>query len=247
MRERLFRSAALFAALSLLVPAPTFAQTAPAAAGAELNSFNAEQLDALLAPIALYPDALLTQVMMAATFPLQVVDASRWLEQPANKALTGDALIAALSKQTWDPSVKSLVPFPQVLATLNSKLDWTQQVGYAFATQQGDVMNSIQRLRLQAQIAGNLKSTEQQRVVVEKNIIVIDPANPKTVYVPVYIPPSFTAPGHIRATRLCTFRRRRATSWAPPLPRASPSPRAWRLLARCGVGHDRRGTVAMSM
>lgn len=188
MRGRLYRSVALFAALSLLVPAPTFAQTAPAAPGSEVTMFNAEQLDALLAPIALYPDALLAQVMMAATFPLQVVEASRWLEQPNNKALTGDALTRVLAQLTWDPSVKSLIPFPQVLAMLNAKLDWMQQVGYAFATQQADVMNSVQRLRQQAQAAGYLKSTEQQRVVIEKTIIAIEPASPKTVYVPVYNP-----------------------------------------------------------
>ena len=155
MRRTLYRSVAVVAALALVVPPPSFAQTpTPAVAGAEATAFNAEQLDALLAPIALYPDALLAQVLMAATYPLQVVEASRWLDNPANKSLTGDALTQALAGQNWDPSVKSLVPFPQVLAMLNSKLDWTQQLGYAFATQQADVMNSVQRLRLQAQAAG---------------------------------------------------------------------------------------------
>jgi hypothetical protein len=178
----------LLAALSLLIPPPSFAQTAPAASVAEVTVFNAEQLDALLAAIALYPDELLAQALMAATFPLQVVDASRWLEQPANKALTGDALTRALTHQSWDPSVKSLIPFPQVLATLNSKLEWMQQVGYAFSTQQADVMNSVQRLRAQAQAAGSLKTTEQQRVVTQKNAIVIVPVSPKTIYVPVYNP-----------------------------------------------------------
>jgi hypothetical protein len=123
---------------------------------------------------------------MAATYPLQVVDASRWLENPANKNLTGDALVQALAKQNWDPSVKSPVPFAQVLAMLNGQLDWTQQLGYAFATQQADVMNSVQRLRQQAQAAGYLKATEQQRVVVENTTIVIEPASPQTVYVPVH-------------------------------------------------------------
>jgi hypothetical protein len=115
------------------------------------------------------------------------VASARWLDDPANKNLTGDALAKALIHQPWDPSVKSLVPFPQVLATLNGQLDWTQQLGYAFANQQADVMDSVQRLRQQAQ-AGYLKTTEQQRVVVEKSTIVIEPTSPQTVYVPVYSP-----------------------------------------------------------
>ena len=186
MRRTLYRSVALVAALSVVLPPPSWAQATAAADTATV--FNVEQLDALLAPIALYPDALLAQVLMAATYPVQVVAASRWLDDPANKNLTGDALAQALANQPWDPSVKSLVPFPQVLAMLNSKLDWTQQLGYAFATQQADVMDSVQRLRQQAQAAGYLKTTEQQRVVVEKSVIVIEPASPQTVYVPVYSP-----------------------------------------------------------
>jgi len=185
-----YRAVVLLAALSLLAPSPTSAQTPPPPATpvAEPGVFNDEQLDALLAPIALYPDALLAQVLMATTWPLQVVEASRWLEVPTNKALSGDALTRALAKQTWDPSVKSLIPFPQVIATLNSKLDWMQQLGYAFATEQAAVMNSVQRLRVQAQAAGYLKTSEQQRVVMEKNAIIIEPASPQTVYVPVYSP-----------------------------------------------------------
>jgi Protein of unknown function (DUF3300) len=188
MRGPLYRSVALIAALSLVVPPPSFSQPAPAPAGDTATVFNAEQLDAMLAPIALYPDALLAQALMATTYPLEVVAASRWLDDPANKNLSGDALAQALGSQTWDPSVKSLVPFPQVLGMLNGKLDWTQQLGYAFATQQADVMDSVQRLRQQAQVAGYLKTTEQQTVVVEKTTIVIQPANPQTVYVPVYNP-----------------------------------------------------------
>ncbi len=164
------------------------AQVPPAPQQNEPAAFNTEQLDALLAPIALYPDSLLTQVLMAATYPLQVVEASRWLEQDGNAQLHGDALATALESQNWDPSVKSLVPFPEVLAMMNGKLDWTQQVGYAFATQQADVMNSIQRLRAQAQQAGSLKSTQQQTVTSEQGAIVIQPADPQTVYVPVYNP-----------------------------------------------------------
>ncbi len=188
MRRNLLRSVALMMTAALVVPPPIFAESPPPASETEVSTFNTEQLDALLAPIALYPDTLLVQVLMACTFPLQVVDASRWVEQPANRDLKPDALAKALEKQSWDPSVKSLLPFPQVLATLNSKLDWMQQVGYAFATQQSDVMDSVQRLRRQAQTSGNLKTTEQQRVVLEKEAIIIEPANPKVVYVPAYNP-----------------------------------------------------------
>ena len=152
------------------------------------QDFNTEQLDALLAPIALYPDALLAQVLMASTFPLEVVSAGRWIEDPAHKSLTGDALANAVEPLTWDPSVKSLVPFPAVLALLNSNLDWTQQLGYAFADQQAAVMNAVQRLRAQAQAAGNLKTTDQQIVRSEPQTIVIEPAQPTVVYVPSYNP-----------------------------------------------------------
>ncbi|MDR3533853.1 MAG: DUF2950 family protein [Rhodopila sp.] len=154
----------------------------------EVQAFNSEQLDALLAPVALYPDALLTQLLMASTFPLQVVSAWRWVDDPANKSLSGDALAKAIEPQTWDPSVKSLVPFPQVLAMMNGNLDWTQQLGYAFADQQAAVMNSVQRLRAQAKTAGNLQTTEQQVVRTEQQTIIIEPAQPTVVYVPSYNP-----------------------------------------------------------
>lgn len=169
-------------------PAPLRAQPAPPAQTDQAEGYSAEQLDALLAPIALYPDELLTQVLMASVYPLEIVDAARWAENPSNKSLTGDALTRALVPVSWDPSVKSLVPFPQVLTMMNSQLDWTQQLGYAMAVQQTDVMASIQRLRRQAQIAGQLKSTEQQVVRSEGQTIVIAPAQPSVVYVPVYNP-----------------------------------------------------------
>ncbi len=140
MRGHLFRGAAVIAALSLATPPLASAQTTEPTEQTEATTLSAEHLDAMLAPIALYPDTLLVQILMASTFPLQVVEASRWLEQPDHKGLQGDALAQALEAVNWDPSVKSLVPFPQVLATLNSQLEWMQQVGYAFATQQADVM-----------------------------------------------------------------------------------------------------------
>ncbi|HEX2943838.1 MAG TPA: DUF3300 domain-containing protein [Rhodopila sp.] len=160
----------------------------PAAQPAAGQGFNTEQLDALLAPIALYPDALLTQILMASTFPLQVVEAGRWVNDPAHKNLTGDALTKALEAQPWDPSVKSLVPFPSTLAMMNSNLDWLQQVGFAFADQQADVMNSVQRLRRQAHANGSLQTTPQQVVRVEPTEIIIEPAQPNVVYVPAYNP-----------------------------------------------------------
>ena len=179
-------------------PAPTTAGTeTPAAPSA--TKFNLEQLDAMLAPIALYPDDLLMQTLMATTYPLQIVEAARWLKSDNNKDLKGDELARALEPFQWDPSVKSLMPVPQVLEQLDEHLDWTQQIGYAMATQQEDVMNSIQRLRLQAQEAGSLKTTEQQvvstQVVVDDQgqptpdkTIVIQPADPQVVYVPAYDP-----------------------------------------------------------
>ena len=189
MRARAMRLLAVTLAVVLPLPPPWILAPIPAVAQQnEVTTFNAEQLDALLAPIALYPDSLLTQVLMAATYPLQIVEASRWLGQPGNAQLHGDALAQALQSQNWDPSVKSLVPFPQVLEMMNSQLDWTQQVGYAFATQQADVMNSIQRLRAQAEQAGHLASTPQQTVTSEQGAIVIQPADPQVVYVPVYNP-----------------------------------------------------------
>jgi hypothetical protein len=178
------------AALAQSTPAPV-QQTAGT------DQFDPQQLDSLLAPIALYPDQLLTQILMAATFPLQIVEASRWIEDPAHKSLTGNALDTALQPLPWDPSVKSLVPFPQVLSQLNSNLDWTQQLGYAFGNQQKDVLDSVQRLRRQAQAQGHLQTTSQQIVKVEaapastpttQQTIVIEPAQPNVVYVPSYSP-----------------------------------------------------------
>jgi hypothetical protein len=168
------------------VPPPSFAEPRPAPVCQEAaTEFNVKQLDAMLAPIALYPDELLTQVLMALTYPLQVVAAARWLEEGDNKKLKGTALTQALGSESWDPSVKSLVPFPQVLTIINADLEWTEQLGYAMATQQAAVLDSIQRLRREAQKAGRLKTTEQQCVVVQEDNVVIQPAYPETVYVPV--------------------------------------------------------------
>jgi hypothetical protein len=179
-------------------PPPAAPAAAPAATSAASSKplFTAAQLDQLLAPIALYPDGLLAQTIMAATYPLEVVEAARWLQD--NPTLKGDAAVAAAKDKGWDVSVTSLVAFPQVLAMMNSKLDWTQKLGDAMLAQQSDVAASIQRLRAQAQTAGNLKTTPQQKVTTQAlsadapagtpQAIVIEPANPSTVYVPAYNP-----------------------------------------------------------
>jgi len=145
-----------------------------------------DQLAQLVAPIALYPDALLSQILMASTYPLEIVQADRWVQQ--NRSLKGDALAKALESQTWDPSVKSLVNFPKVLAAMSEKLDQTTKLGDAFLGQQKELMEVVQELRRQAYDAGNLKTTKEQKVVVEKETIIIEPVSTQVVYVPTYSP-----------------------------------------------------------
>lgn len=156
----------------------------------DAKTFKPEELDQILAPIALYPDPLLSQILMAAGYPLEIVEAARW--QQANPALKGDAAVQAVKDKDWDTSVKSLVAFPDVLKQLNEHLDWTQKLGDAMIEQQADVADSIQRLRAKAAAAGNLQSTPQQAVTTEgsgDNIqYIIQPANPEVVYVPQYNP-----------------------------------------------------------
>src|SRR6185295_11807194 len=124
--------------------------------------FKPEELEALVAPIALYPDSVLSQALMASTYPLEVVQAARWIK--ANPNVKGDAAVKAVEKETWDVSVKSLVAFPQVLEPMNDKLDWTQKLGDAFLADQKAVLDAVQRLRAKAKDSGNLKTTEQQKV-----------------------------------------------------------------------------------
>jgi len=174
--------------LVLLMAAPPWAMAQGTQETQESRTFKQEQLDQMLAPIALYPDDLLTQLLMASTYPLEIVQAARWTKQ--NKDLKGDRLTEALEKQDWDPSVKSLVNFPDVLSKMNEDLEWTQNLGDAFLEQQKEVMDTIQNLRKKAEQAGNLKDTPQQKVIVEKETqtIVIQPAQPETIYVPSYNP-----------------------------------------------------------
>src|ERR1700746_289274 len=204
----------------ILLPATAQAQgSTPQPAQSDQQLLKPEELDALLAPIALYPDALLAQILMASTYPLEVIEAERWVT--ANKNLKGDALKAAVDKQSWDDSVKSLVATPSVLAMMNDKLDWTQKLGDAVLAQQPDVMDAIQRLRSKAQANNKLQSNEQQNVSVKqvgnKQVVVIEQKDPNTVYVPYYNPsvvygswpPSyppyyFPPPGYIAGGLLAT-------------------------------------------
>ena len=161
-----------------------------ARAQSEPPAFKPEQIEALVAPIALYPDSLLSQVLMASTYPLEVVQAARWLQQ--NSKLKGDEAVKAVADKTWDVSVKSLVAFPQVLEPMDEKIEWTQQLGDAFLADQKGVLDAVQRLRAKAKDSGNLKTSEQQKVSVDQQagqqVIIIEPASPQTIYVPAYNP-----------------------------------------------------------
>ena len=154
---------------------------------------SSEELEKLVAPIALYPDSLLAQILMASTYPLELVEAARWVK--AHPGLEGKKLEDALQEESWDASVKSLTAFPQVLAMMNEKLSWTTQLGDAFLAEQKAVMDSVQKLRGEAKAEGNLDSNEKQSVKVENTptgnqsqTIIIEPANPQVVYVPTYNP-----------------------------------------------------------
>jgi hypothetical protein len=166
-------------AMAFLASSVAHAQTAP-------PPFKAEELEQLAAPVALYPDELLTQIMMASTYPLEVVQAARWME--SRKKQKPEQIQAEAEKQPWDPSVQALTAFPDVLDMMNTKLDWTQKLGDAVLAQQKDFMAAVQHLRKQAEAAGNLKSSEQIKVVKETETIIIQSANPTVVYVPQYNP-----------------------------------------------------------
>jgi Protein of unknown function (DUF3300) len=145
-----------------------------------------EQLQELVAPIALYPDSLVAQILAAATYPDQVVEADRWLQQHSD--LEGEQLGQEVDKQPWDPSVKALTEFPSVLANMDKNLSWTSSLGDAYVNQQQAVMDAVQVMRDRAEKAGNLKSTSQEKVSNSDHTIVIEPADPQVVYVPEYDP-----------------------------------------------------------
>jgi hypothetical protein len=164
-------------------------QTTPPAAQAPAGQ-SAEQLEQLVAPIALYPDALVAQILAGSTYPTQIVEADRWMQQ--NVKLKGDDLAKAVDQQPWDASVKALTQFPSVLDNMSNNLSWTSALGDAYFNQQQDVMNAVQELRRKAKDAGNLKTTKEQTVTTQgtgsQTTVIIQPANPQVVYVPTYNP-----------------------------------------------------------
>jgi len=167
-------------------PAQPQAQAQPPAA----QKRSPDQLDSLVAPIALYPDPLLAQVLAAATYPLEIVECRRWLDQ--NKTLKGEALTKAAAKQPWDPSVQALVAFPDVLKRLDEGIQWVTDLGNAVLDQQQDVMDAVQRMRKKAYDGGQLKASKEQKVEVktveQKTVVVVEPSDPQVIYVPSYNP-----------------------------------------------------------
>ena len=186
------QSAAVVCALLLIsgnaTPGP--AGPTPQQAAEEAPKIPNDQLDSLVAPIALYPDPLLAQVLAASTYPLEIIQLQQWL--PQHKDLKDQALADAVAKQNWDPTVQSLAPLPDVVKRLADDIKWTTDLGNAVLVQQSDVMDAVQRMRVKAKDKGNLKSSEQMKVetqVVEnKQVIVVEQADPKVVYVPSYDP-----------------------------------------------------------
>ncbi|MGH7354642.1 MAG: DUF3300 domain-containing protein, partial [Candidatus Rokuibacteriota bacterium] len=229
--DRRARVLALLLIVAVALPVETVAQLSASPGAPPAAVFKPEELEQVAAPIALYPDPLVAQILMASTYPLEVVQAARFAKD--NASLKGDALNAALKNQSWDDSVKSLVSFPQVLTMMSEKLDWTQKLGDAFLADQKGLLDGIQRLRAKAQASGNLKSTPEQTVTVESaptqtvtvqqapaQIITIQPTNPQVVYAPTYDPavaygpwpypayppyPPYYPPGYVAGTALLSF------------------------------------------
>src|SRR5271157_671867 len=191
---RAVRELAAMICIGALLPGNAVAAQAPQTATAPTDQaaakIPAEQLDSLVAPIALYPDPLLSQTLVASTYPLEVIQLQQWLAQ--NKGLKDKALVDAVKKQDWDPSIQGLAALPDVVKLLAENIKWTTDLGNAFLAQQNDVMDAVQRMRKKAKDAGNLKSSEQQKietkVVESKQVIVVEQANPEVVYVPSYNP-----------------------------------------------------------
>ncbi len=148
--------------------------------------YSPQELQQLVAPIALYPDALVAQVLAASTYPNEIVEADRWMQSHSN--LKGEELAKEVDKQPWDPSVKALTQFPSVLENMDKNLSWTSSLGDAYANQQEAVTDAVQAMRQQARKAGHLNSNEQEKVTAQGNTIIIEPANPEVVYVPAYDP-----------------------------------------------------------
>ena len=145
-----------------------------------------QELQQLVAPIALYPDALVAQILAASTYPTEIVEADRWMQSHSN--LKGEELAKEVDKQDWDLSVKAMTQFPSVLENMDKNLSWTSSLGEAYVSQPQDVTEAVQTLRQQARSAGHLSNTEQEKVTTQGNTIIIEPANPEVVYVPAYDP-----------------------------------------------------------
>src|SRR5580698_3785677 len=195
MLVRLLQKCMAILCCALLVPGvavPTSQSQAPAAGSTQQEAapLTPDQLDSLVAPIALYPDPLLAQVLAASTYPLELVQLQQWLEK--NKTLKDKALADAVQKQTWDPSVQAMAALPDVVKRLVDDIQWTAELGNAFLAQESDTLDAVQRMRAKAQEKGNLKSNEQMkvetRVVESKQVIVVEQADPQVVYVPSYDP-----------------------------------------------------------
>ncbi len=190
VRKQLTHVTAVLVSLALVIASSqnqSMAQAADAATPTQAAPMSQSELRGLVAPIALYPDNLVAEVLAAATFPDQVAIAEYWLQQNTN--LTGNALVQAVDKESWDASVKGLTGFPSVLGNMAKSLSWTSELGEAYHNQKAEVMTAIQTLRAQAKSAGHLKSTPQITVVQQApQTIVIEPANPQVVYVPQYNP-----------------------------------------------------------
>ena len=179
--------------LAQQVPATASAAAAVAAAGGgteEVVKLSPDQLDSLVAPVALYPDDLLAQVLVASTYPLELMQLQQWMAK--HKELKDKALSDAVAKQPWDPAIQSMAAFPDAVKRLTDDIQWTTDLGNAFLDQQADVMDAVQRMRKKAQDKGALKTNEQQKVetkVVEtKEVIIVQSANPEVIYVPTYNP-----------------------------------------------------------
>jgi hypothetical protein len=219
----------MIASLLVVLQPAVHSQETPAQPSAEDQAkavpFKPEELEQIVAPIALYPDSLLAQVMMASTYPLEIVLAARWAKEHPD--VKGDAVAKAVENETWDPSVKSMVAFPDVLNMMNEKLDWTQKLGDAVLAQRKDVMDAVQRLRVKAKDAGNLKSSKEQTVKTEAapagspapQVVIIESPSPEVVYVPTYNPTvvygawpypayppySYYPPGYVAGTAFLSF------------------------------------------
>ncbi len=191
MNSYLLRRAEFFLLLAAVFVQGTL--SSPRAAYAQvISAYAPQQLQQLVAPIAIYPDALLGEVLMASTYPMEVIDAAQW--RNANPGTSGDYLTAALTVKPWDPSVKGLTAFPQVLQMMSNNLEWTERVGEAFLADQRGVMDAVQQLRRQAQASGSLYTNQQQAVSLQDGAIIIQPADPAMVYVPYYDPATVFTP-----------------------------------------------------